>query len=239
MGKTAGLHVQKKDGFVWIKLPDSLNMDNYVKVEQEVSAALTETPPRVVLDLSATASLYSSGLGLLIRLRQRINDEGGVLFLVNVARKISDMLDSVNLERLFTTYATDVEFEISQEDVLSETMTRKSGGFVFVARIEGGLYRINMSGALCTGQDFSALAAFSPEDKVKHYVFDLTGLQMVDTAGIHVLAQLFVSIRDKGGTAVTYGGDEFIRELLDILSLTEFVICCKDEREAMTRVGKA
>ena len=44
MGKTAGLHVQKKDGFVWIKLPDSLNMDNYVKVEQEVGANIYFDP---------------------------------------------------------------------------------------------------------------------------------------------------------------------------------------------------
>ncbi len=236
MGKTTGLSVRKKNGFVWIRLPDSINMDNYVKIEEEMSVALDGTP-RVVLDMVNTANLYSSGLGLLIRLRTRIAERNGVLFLVNVSRKISAMLEAVNLERLFTIYATDVEFEISQDDVFNEKMPGGNAGFVFVARIESGAYRIGLSGALATGRDLSSLAAFSPDAGIRHYVFDLTGLEMVDTAGIHVLAQLFVSIRDAGGTVIAYGGDEFVRELLDLLSLTEFVACCKDEREAMGMVS--
>jgi anti-anti-sigma factor len=238
MTQTDRLVVQKKDGFLWIRLPDSITMDNYVKVEEDIGAALQGPSPRVVLDMGATAAIYSSGLGLIIRLRKRINEENGLLFLVNVSKKIRDMLEAVHLERLFTMYATDVEFEISQEDMLEKQMAHVCTGFVFISSRENGVFRINMSGCLAAGKDLSAISSFTPDSAVKNYVFDLTGLDTVDTAGIHVLAQLFVSIRDMGGTVVTYGGDEFVKDLMEILSLTEFVQCCENEREAMDTVGK-
>jgi len=234
MEYTVALRTRKKHGFFWITLPESITMDNYGVIEDHLEQAIRETHLRVVLDLADVSSLYSSGLGLLIRLRTRINELGGALFLVNVSKKISILLESVNLERLFSVYATDVEFEISQEEILSEKLKPANVGFVFIARIEDGIFRITMSGALAAGQDLAAFSAFEPDTAVKCYVFDLTGLETIDTSGISVLARLFVVIRDLGGVAVTYGGDEFVKELLEILGLNEFVTWCADEREAMT-----
>jgi anti-anti-sigma factor len=238
MGTSHSLHIQEKNGFLWVLLPDSINMDNYVKIEQEILLSVQGPSPRVVFDLAATNNLYSSGLGLIIRLRKQINDGNGVLFLVNVAKKIRDMLEAVHLDRLFTMYATDVEFEISQEDVLERKSADRKNNFVFVAQIENGIYRITMSGTLSASNDFSALKAFEPDRAIKNYLFDLTGLDMVDSVSIHLLAQRFVSIRDQGGVIVTYGGDEQVKSLFEILSLTDFIQCCKNEHEAMDRVGK-
>jgi anti-anti-sigma factor len=232
------VHIQEKDGFTWIRLPDSINMDNYVKIEQEIAKAIKGPSPKVVIDLSVTGNLYSSGLGLLIRLRKRVNEENGVLFLVNVSRKLSAMFEAVHLERLFTMFATDVEFEISQEDVFERETKREKVDFVFVSRVENGVFRINMSGALATGQDFAAINAFAPDPSIKRYVFDLTGLDTVDSSGSHALCQLFLAIHNQGGRIVTYGSDVFVNELLEILSLTELVTCCKNEREAMDAAGK-
>jgi anti-anti-sigma factor len=237
MEQTAVLRTSKKHGFLWITLPESITMDNYGRIESRLEEEIREKQLRVVLDLASISSLYSSGLGLLIRLRSRINELGGALFLVNASRKISILLESVNLERLFSIYATDVEFEISQEEILSEKLKPANVGFVFVARIEDGIFRITMSGALAAGQDLTAFSAFEPDREIKRYVFDLTGLETIDTSGISVLARQFVIIRDLGGVAVTYGGDEFVKELLELLSLNDFVTWCTDEREAMTAVG--
>jgi anti-anti-sigma factor len=238
MAQSKKMHVQEKNGFVWIKLPDAVNMDNYVAIEEEMGILLPGSGPKVVLDLAATHNLYSSGLGMLIRLRKRICDAGGVLYLVNVSQKIQDILKAVNLERLFTVYATDVEFEISCDDLLEKQLQEGRPGFVFVARVEKGACRISMSGRLSMGQDFSALSSFAPDAAIKNYVFDLTGLDMVDTSGIHVLSQLFVGIHKQGGAVVTYGGDEFVAELFRILDLNEIVTCYKDEREALEGIGK-
>ena len=238
--KTPGaITVAKKNGFLWITMPDSITMDNYVKIEEEIVEAVAGPNAGIVLDMAATRNLFSSGLGLLIRLKKHLDEEKCTISLVNVSHRLQDILAAVNLDRLFSVYATDVEFEISQEDILEKQARDEKAGFVFDARTENGVYRISMSGTCGMGRDLSRLRAFSPDPKIKSYVFDLTGLDMVDTAGINLCAQLFVHIRDMGGSVLTYGGDESFKDLMDILNLTDFVRICKDEREALKALGKA
>lgn len=238
--KTAGsIAVTMKNGFLWIAMPDSITMDNYVRIEEQIVEAVSGSCNGVVLDMAVTRNLFSSGLGLLIRLKKRFDEKNCPLFLVNVSHRVQDILTAVHLEKLFPIYATDVEFEISQEDILGKQATGGKTGFIFVSRIENGVYRISMSGTCGMGRDLSRLSAFSPEQKVKCYVFDLTGLDLVDTAGIHLIAQLFVRIRDMHGSVITYGGDESVKDLMDVLNLTDFIVFCKNEREALKAIGKA
>jgi anti-anti-sigma factor len=227
-----------KNGFLWITMPDSITMDNYVRIEEEIIGAISGSCNKVVLDMAATRSLFSSGLGLLIRLKKRLDERNCFLFLVNVSHRVRDILTAVHLDTVFSMYSTDVEFEISQEDILGKQRINEKAGFIFVSRIENGVYRIGMSGSCGMGKDLSRLNAFSPDQKIKSYIFDLTGLDMVDTAGIHLLAQLFMRIRDMHGSIAAYGGDESVKELMDILNLTDFVVFCKDEREALQVIGK-
>jgi anti-anti-sigma factor len=238
--KTPGaITVAVKNGFLWITMPDSITMDNYVKIEDEIVDAVAGPNTRVVLDMAATRNLFSSGLGLLIRLKKHLDEKKRTLSLVNVSHRLKDILAAVNLDKLFPVYATDVEFEISQEDILDKQARGEKTGFVFDARAEGGVYLISMTGTCGMGRDLSRLGAFCPDRKIKTYVFDLTGLDMVDTTGIHLCAQLFVRIRDMGGSVLTYGGNESFKDLMDILNLTDFVRICKDERDALKAVGKA
>jgi anti-anti-sigma factor len=237
--KTAGaITVAVKNGFLWIAMPDSISMDNYVKIEEEIVDAVEGPNTRIVLDMSATRNLFSSGLGMLIRLKKHLDKQKCEFVLVNVSHRLQDILVSVNLDKLFSVYATDVEFEISQEDILAKRARDEKSGFVFDARIEKHMYRISMSGACRMGKDLSRLAAFSPDRSIRYYVFDLAGLDMVDTAGIHLCAQLFVRIRDMGGAVVTFGADESVRDLMDVLNLTDFVRNYDGEREALKATGK-
>jgi anti-anti-sigma factor len=238
--KTPGvITADMKNGFLWIAMPDSITMDNYVKIEEEISEAVSGSCTKIVLDMTATRNLFSSGLGLLIRLKKRLDERNCFLFLVNVSHRVRDILTAVHLDTVFSMYSTDVEFEISQEDILGKQRGNEKAGFVFVSRIENGVYRIGMSGSCGMGRDLSRLSAFSPDQKIKSYIFNLSGLEMVDTAGIHLLAQLFMRIRDMHGSVVAYGGDESVRELMEILNLTDFVVFCRDEREALQAIKKA
>jgi anti-anti-sigma factor len=238
--KTAGsISVTVKNGFLWIAMPDSITMDNYVRIEEQIVEAVAGSCTRVVLDMAVTRNLFSSGLGLLIRIKKYLDERNCTLFLVNVSHKIQDILAAVHLDKLFPVYATDVEFEISQDDILGTQASAGKTGFVFVAKIENGAYRISMSGTCGMGRDLSRLSAFSPDRKIRWYVFDLTGLDMVDTAGIHLIAQLFMGIRDMKGSVVTYGADGSVKDLMDVLNLTDFVVFCKNERDALKAIGAA
>ena len=68
MGKSYTTSVEQRHGCLWITLPDSIDMDNFLKIEERIMPELEKAPQEVVLDFSRTKALFSSGIGLVVRL---------------------------------------------------------------------------------------------------------------------------------------------------------------------------
>jgi anti-anti-sigma factor len=204
-----------------------------------VAAAISRTAQcgGIVVDMALTSNLYSSGIGLLIRLRKRLFELKGSIWLVNVSQKVRDLLEAVNLDKIFPLYATDVEFEISQEQFAKRLGAHKFG-FVFVARIEGSIFRINCSGAMTAEQNLAAISRFQRNETVGSYIFDFIGLDTVDSTGAAILIKLLQDIHDHGGKSYAYGANQGVAELFEILGMDEYVTLVADERSALDLVQK-
>jgi anti-anti-sigma factor len=224
--------------YVWVTLPDSINMDTYKMIEDKIQARLSGAYPRVVVDLSETDNLFSSGLGLLIRIRKSIGQSNGFLCLVNVSQKIRSFLETVHLDKVFTIFATDVEFEISQEEIFKKRVLGAKFGFVCISHVENGMYRINLSGYMTVDQNLSMISDFKPDYKIMYHVFDMTGLDMVDSSGAHILMRLLMNIHEHEGKSVAYGVNDEVAALADILGMGEFLHFYKDERTALDEIKK-
>jgi anti-anti-sigma factor len=232
------LHIEAKKDYLLIKFPSTVSMDNYQEIEADIQAALNGKPHRAVVDLGSTSNIYSSGMGLLIRLRKRVMEAGGSLCLVNVSEKCRDLLESVHLERLIPIYATDVEFEISHDDVWESRVREAEVKFVCIDRVENGACRIALSGHMISHMDLSPLEQALPRKDMKYYVLDLTGLDGIDSFGAHLLLKAFRSAREGGGTCVAYGANTAVSDLLAFLSFDDFLACYDNERAALEAIGK-
>lgn len=237
MQESGMVKIENKMGYTWIVLPDAINMESYASIEKEISRNLPKKNVYVIVDLSNTNNLYSSGLGLIIRVRKQVYELNGSLCLVNVSQKIRSVFEAVHLEKLFPLYTTDVEFVISQEQ-FRDRVTAGAFGFVFIARIENGVYRINFSGQMTVEQDLSAIYGFKPDAAVGCYIFDLTGLDMIDSTGAAILIKLVTDIHKHGGTSLAYGATPGVAELVDLLGLDEYIALCADERSALGRISR-
>ncbi|MBD3315680.1 MAG: STAS domain-containing protein [Chitinivibrionales bacterium] len=233
MGNQEQVKIEERSGFVWVTLPDAVRMDNYTAIEKAIISNLSGKDDRLVLDLSETVYLYSSGIGLMVRIHKEMSGANGVLYLVNVSRKIRDFLESMRLDKVFTIYATDVEFEISRDEIWREKNSGQKIGFVFVAQPENGVYRINISGQMDALHDLSPLDNFEPEEHVSHYVIDLRDLDIMDTYGSQAFVDFLQKIRGWGGKCLTYGAGEMVRELMSLLSIDSLMEHFSTEQEAM------
>jgi anti-anti-sigma factor len=213
-------------------------MDTYKAIEEKIEARLDAEYVRVVVDLFKTSNLFSSGLGLIIRIRKRVAKSNGFICLVNVSGKIRAVLETVRLDKVFTIYATDVEFEISQEEIFKKRLFGDKFGFVCVSRVENGIYRINLSGHMTVEQNLSAINNFKPDYKIMNHVFDLTGLDVIDSSGAHILMKLLINIKQYDGKSVAYGVNDTVASLAEILGMNEFLHFCKDERSALEGIKK-
>jgi anti-anti-sigma factor len=144
----------------------------------------------------------------------------------------------VHLDKVFTIYATDVEFEISQDEIFRKRMFGDKFTFVCVSRVENGMYRINLSGHMTVEQNLSVINDFKPDYKIMNHVFDLTGLDVIDSSGAHILMKLLMNINQHDGKSVAYGVNETVASLAEILGMNEFLHFCVDERSALQSVRK-
>lgn len=238
MERKLSIALEERMGYIWITLPDSIHMDNYRQIETDILSHLTGKGDRVVLDLSATQNLFSSGLGLIIRLRKFVGSGKGYICVVNVSHKIRDLLESVHLEKVIPIYATDVEFEISQDDIWKQRLLEDGLRFIFLTQLENGICRINLSGYMTATQDLSEISRFLPIESVSSYVFDLTGLDIVDSYGTRVLRELFIRISRKSGRCIAYGANELVTELLKVDEFAAMISFHENERDALAMAQK-
>ncbi len=110
MAKTFSTQIEKRHDALWISLPDSIDMDNHQKIQEMIEPEMEGGCERVVLDFSHTKSLFSSGLGLIIRLKKLVENKGGKIFLVNVRDKIYEGFENVGLNKTFDIFMTENEF---------------------------------------------------------------------------------------------------------------------------------
>ncbi len=234
------LTIEERSGHLWITLPDAITMYDNKAIEQKIGMRLRDRKDHVVLDFSHTRAVYSSGLGLMIRIRRFVTDRGGAVSLVNVSESVYDMFTTLNIDKVFHIFATDVEFEISQDDFIEKKDTGGKLGFLFVAKIEQGVYHIHISGEMTSAFDLSPCRAFQLSTEVKLYLFDFSGLDAVDSTGGDALFDLTKKIVALGGVCRAFGAPEMIVETLTILGVDRHLTFFADEKsafEGMARTG--
>lgn len=233
MASSISMSIEHKMGCMWVTLPDSINMYNNHEIEKSVLGNL-EDGTNVVIDLSNTISIFSSGLGLIIRIRKTVYEHNGVVCLVNVNEKLREMFAALNLTKVLPIYATDVEFEISRNDIWQKNVASKELGFLFVAQIENKMYRINISGEMVQGAKFDLCDKFIPSPDIPIYIFDFSNLEMIDQEGAAVLLEMTRKVNLANGECRAFGTEEWIQETIEALGAGEFITFYDDEKSAIS-----
>ncbi|MEJ2580043.1 MAG: STAS domain-containing protein [Acidobacteriota bacterium] len=70
----------------------------------------------------------------------------------------------------------------------------------------------------------------------RFFIFDLTDVPIVTSAGIGILVRFLVRLRSSGGAVAIVGCSEKIEEVFSIVMLTEILQVCGSEEEARERL---
>lgn len=226
--------IENRLGYIWVVLPESLNIGNYSDIENVVIRQLTGGADHLVFDLSRVRAIYSSALGVLIRIRKQVGEAGGVVCLVNIRPTIIALLESLNLDKVFPMYATDVEFEISEDKAWDEKLSERKIEFIFIPQVENGIYRISISGEMVSGHDLGSCRNFAPDPAISVVVFDLSGLSGMDSCGAGIFLDLLERIRKHGGSCRAFGANKIIRQILQFMGIGDDLVFYKNETAALS-----
>jgi anti-sigma B factor antagonist len=232
------IRIEKKLGYIWVLMPDSISRDDYRRIETEIGGFFTVERNRLVLDLAETNNIYSSGLGLLIRLNKMAIEKNGVMHLVNVSSAIREIFSMVNLDKYFSIYETDIEFQVFQEDAWKNTRSQEPVKFLCFHKVENGLCRVHLSGKMTADNDPAKLNESLYNETVRFYIFDMTGLDIIDTVGVDLLYCIVKYIRSFGGECLAFGANEIVRDLLHVMQGGPELAVFDSEEDALKNIGK-
>lgn len=115
MAKTFNPSIEERLGCLWITFKDPIDMDNYKIIENSVTQIIKESNlQKVVIDLSKTSSLFSSGLGVIMRVHILAKENNKEIFIVNASERMLEGLEAMNLDKVLTIYSTTDAFESEQ-----------------------------------------------------------------------------------------------------------------------------
>jgi anti-anti-sigma factor len=232
------VRVENKLGYSWVFMPDAISRDDYREIETYIGGFVTAEKNRLVLDLAETNNIYSSGLGLLIRLNKMVTEKNGAMYIVNVSPALRELFSMVNLDKYFTIYESDVEFQVFQEDAWNLTHFKKPIPFLCMHQIEKGVCRVHLSGKMTSGNDMGSLNESIHAAAVVFYLFDMIGLDIIDMAGAGLLFRVVAHITSRGGRCLAFGANDIVKDLLHAFHEGPEFPVFDSEDDALKSIGK-
>ncbi len=80
------------------------------------------------------------------------------------------------------------------------------------------------------------MASEQANEETRYFLFDLTDVNIVTSAGIGVLVRLLVRLRGFGGAIAIYGCNDKIREVFTIVQLDGILQVCDSEQAARQKL---
>ena len=87
----------------------TLNKGGDVLLKDKIHSLLQQGTRKILLDLGGVSYVDSAGLGQLVQVRTTASNGGGSLKLVNVAKRLKDLLVVTKLVTVFDSYENEAE----------------------------------------------------------------------------------------------------------------------------------
>lgn len=198
-----------------ISLPDPLDASVIGEIKEELKQMIRQAP-KIVFDLSRVKFIDSSGLGLLLSLWRTAAAKNREIFLVGIRPPVYRFL---RLSRTLDFFEKSMCVTI--EDVI-DILARRSAAssFYYLAVIRGNAAIFHMYGELDAPRvidiDFNALTETIGG---RNAVFNLSGLDFIDSAGTHLFIKIQRYAARHGRICILCGLRQHVRRMFQILRL--------------------
>lgn len=203
-----------------ITLPDPLDASVTEDIRTHIKQ-MSRQAPKIVLDCSRVNFIDSSGLGLLLGLWRMAKAENREIFIVGVKPTVY---------RFFRLSRTLDFFEKHMHDTIADVVTAikkrtQYSSFYYLAVIRDRAVLFHFFGELDASEmpeiDMEALMTTIGE---RNAIFSLTGLNFIDSAGIHLFVKLHRHIVRNGRTCVLCGMQEHVRRMFRVVRLDQLFL---------------
>jgi anti-anti-sigma factor len=175
----------------------------------ENSPMVKENKYRVVLDLKSVEYLNSVYLTILVRLKKRIDEKNGSVYLVNVSEKNDSLLDKLQLNAVFSIFRTYSQFSEFQSTVKNNAT--------------GDCIKLTRNITVSTVDDIRTPMKKLLETDIKNITLDLAEVKIIDSIGVGELIRSAKTLKSRTGSIILINVNKDIGDFLRVLHLDRFI----------------
>lgn len=90
-----------KDGQIFVQVDGSLNIKVAVELKEEIDTLLDTGQRKVTFDFSKTSYIDSTGLGVLVEIKDRLDEINGETAVINLHGRCLDVFQATRLDEDF------------------------------------------------------------------------------------------------------------------------------------------
>lgn len=90
-----------KDGQIFVQVDGSLNIKVAVELKEEIDTLLDTGQRKVTFDFSKTSYIDSTGLGVLVEIKDRLDEINGETVVINLHGRCLDVFQATRLDEDF------------------------------------------------------------------------------------------------------------------------------------------
>jgi anti-anti-sigma factor len=190
-------------------------------LRDEIMALPTDRPVR--LDMSTVSYLDSSGLGMLVLLRNRLAGCGAAVTLVDVQPQVRRVLDITGLARAFLFGHTTSDGAPVLDSSRSEQRPPARGGLDIetTTNADGVWVHIRGETDMSTYEQLVAGLAAVHLDGAKVIHVDLSGLEFCDVRSLCHLLVFTSGVQRNGGEVVVHGASPMVLKMVNLLGVED------------------
>ncbi len=200
-----------------------------VEEQKERIVDNTSNSQNVVLDLSGVNFIDSSGIGLIVTLKRKLDENNKKLFLIGISKKIQRTLE---INRIFDLFKDLVYDDINSIKNVIENIYALPP-FFYIAIEKTTHVLVKLFGTLDAAQmtELEINAIFNQIGN-SNCIFDLSGLSFVDSSGIMLFLKTHKQVAKHNKTFVVFGLKKTVLQMFRITKLDRFFTITDNEMAA-------
>lgn len=214
------MKLTQANGYSLILL-ENVSSQELGEAKAAISEILGQATRRVAINLESFRNIFSPEISLIVKIHKEVAAAQGELAIVNASAEVENVLRTTNVDRLIPIYRTVEEYEVDRNFLGKEAPTPPEPELRVTS--QGLLATVVLSGMITGPQKERDLtkALSSIDGSVKFVEIDLANLSLIDSLVIGGMVRFADQFRKRGGTIACARANRIIRDLFDILNLSD------------------
>ncbi len=213
------------DGSLTVLVPQGdIQGENIKDLELSLNNLLQDKKHNIALDMEKVETIFSRGIGILMKTQKVLKEQNGGLYLYNINDTIQRVFMQSNLIGYLNCYGSkdEIDFELLSPEADEDVLSLELGLSIDIINLKPPTLHAKLGGTMDTEADIHTLRQISQDaiqNGCRELILDFTELVYLDDVAAMEIINLSKQLDDYRGKLVLQGANDIVTEQLQTMGI--------------------